>query len=196
MMANGYIHPVADGEITELRDFLLKNSYAMMALVTMRDADQSKDPPRKLEPDFSYYADRLKEKQDYLDKLATMTDAEREAVLDAEYNEAMANAKKFDAQSVIEIQRVVDMRDKVAAWEGGPDGYKAFLLKQLDDAIEHNDADYSATKYVKRQSFEDAWRKAIEDVGKCHGEIAAETARTVSRNRWLSDLWASVDALN
>lgn len=197
MMATGYVHPVADGEITTLAQFALKCSWAMMALVTLRDDDHSGVPPRDLPLKLDYYEERLAEAQKRLDDLATMSDADRAAMIEAEYQTALSDAKEYDAKSAVEIDRVKAMLEQVRAAEGLPEGLKQFMLEQLETTLGRNDgADpYRAVDYVKRRNLDDEWRAAVEAVGRAHGDIEREKALHKSRSQWLAQLWAAVDAL-
>lgn len=190
MMTTDYVHPVADGDITTLRQFALRCSYAMMALVTLRDEDHTKDPPRRLEPNFVYYDEQLKEAQARLDQLARETSAEREARVEAEYQERLASAREFDAKDKIEVDRVRAMLTKVEAWDGGPEGLKDFMLQQLRNSI--SDSGYRAVDYVKRLDPDVEWRNAVDAVGRAHANIEREKALTASRNQWLDQLWAAL----
>lgn len=194
MMATGYVHLVADGEITTVREFALKCSYAMMPMVALRDDDHRKEPPRELPLDLTYYEERLVEAQTRLDSLAMMTDAEREATVEAEYQEELKRAREYDAQADIEYDRVKAMRAKVEAWEGGPEGLKAFMLSQIQTSLGRTDAPYRAVDHVTRRDPDDAWRRAVKDVGEMHGNIEREKALHKSRNAWLAQLWTSLPA--
>lgn len=197
MMATGYVHPVADGEITTLKQFALKCSYAMTALVTLRDNDHRKDPPRELPLDLTYYEERLAEAQKRLNDLAMMTDANRNALIEAEYEKALADAAEYDAKTDIEVGRVKAMREQVRGAEGLPEGLRKFMLDQLNLSLEgaDNPDPYRAVQYVRRRDVDAEWRAAVETVGRAHADIEREKALHKSRSAWLAQLWAAVDAL-
>jgi hypothetical protein len=193
MMATGYVHPVADGEITDLRTFALRCSRGMMALVTMRDAPNDTPIPRQLEPDLEHYEERLAEVQTRLDRLAMETEAEREARVEAEYQEALKSAEEYDAESALERERVITMRAKVEAWQGAPEDLKEFMLSQIDSSLgSPKAAPYRAVDYVTKRDPDEDWRNAVEAVGRAYANIEREKALTKSRNVWLDQLWASL----
>jgi hypothetical protein len=195
MMATGYIHPVADGEITDLKTFALRCSYAMMALVTLRDDDHRKDPPRELPLDLTCYEEKLVEAQKRLDDIAMMTDAQRDAMVEEEYQRDLAGAREFDAEEAVERERVKAMRAKVEAWQDAPEGLKTFMLGQFERTLADDSDPYSAVSYVRRRDIDAEWRKAVEAVGQAHADIDREKALHKSRSAWLAQLWAAVDAL-
>ena len=194
MMATGYVHPVADGEITTLKDFALSCSRAMMALVTLRDEPNGTPIPRELTPNLTYYEERLREAQARLDQLATETEAQRNERVEAEYQEALKSAREYDAKEAVERDRVVTMRAKVEAWQGAPEGLKEFMLSQIDTSI--GKSQYRHADYVTRRDPDEDWRRAVEAVGRAHADIEREHALTKSRNAWLAQLWASLEGLD
>ncbi len=193
MMATGYVHPVADGEITTLKAFALRCSYAMMALVTLRDDDHRKDPPRELPLNLTYYEERLAQAQKKLDDIAMMTDAQRQAMIEENYQSDLAQAQEYDAKAAQEIDRCKAMRAKVEAWTDAPEGLRAFMLDQFDRSLDTTG--YSSVDYVKRRDIDDEWRRAVEEVGTAHAAIEREKALHKSRSAWLAQLWTAVDAL-
>jgi hypothetical protein len=193
MMATGYVHPVANGEITDLKTFALACSRSMMALGTMRDDPNDAPIPRQLEPNLTYYEERLKEAQERLDKLAMETEAEREARVEAEYQKKLKDAEAYDAQATIERDRVVAMRAKVEAWRGAPDGLKEFMLSQIDMSLGRATEPYRAADYISKRDRDEDWRNAVEDVGRAHANIEREKALVKGRNAWLDQLWTSLE---
>ncbi len=196
MMANGYIHPVADGEITDLRAFAIRCARAMMPLVLMRDAPMSEEPPDEFTADTAHYEERLVEAQERLDKLAAATDSERRAIFAAEQLAEEVSRAKYDGEAEVEYQRVSDMLQLVVAWDGGPDGLKKFMLEQLTDALRENNPETYAPYAPKVPTYDEwlerEWKRAIESVGRAYSDIAREKAMTVSRNIWLKQLHASL----
>jgi hypothetical protein len=197
MMANGYIHPVADGEVTEVRDFVLRCARGMGALVLMRDEPMDAQPPRQFEPDLSHYGPALERAQARLDQLSNANSDVSRAMYEAEKAKHESQQAEWEATESAELERVRTMRTKVAALDGLPEGLQAFMLEQLDRALRDN-----APIAYTRQPFPDydtwfdrEWRRAVESVGRAHADIEAEKARVASRNVWLTQLWSALDAL-
>lgn len=200
MMATGYVHPVADGKITTLREFALGCSRGMGALVMMRDDPSGTPIPRQFEPDLGHYHDSLAcAEQRLADLVALDTIEQRTAARNKEYNDREEGAKQRDAAARVEIDRVKAMRDKVVAWTGAPEGIKEFMLEQIDRSLkgaeDYREVDYLPPVKTVAEWYDDAFRKAAQEVGRVHEYIAAEKARTAGRNRWLEQLWASLESV-
>ena len=192
MMATGYVSPVADGEITDLRSFALQCSRAMTALIHLRDEPAS-TPPRQIPLDLVYYEERLTEAQERLNRLAMETEVERDQRTKAEYLKAMKAAEQYDAISAVQYDRVMAMRSKVEAWTGAPEGLKEFMLEQIKVSIGRTDiAPYKAADHVMRHDPDQDWKRAVEEVGRAHADIEREKALNIARNAWLTQLWAGL----
>lgn len=200
MTATGLIHAIIDKDNPlTLRQTLLKGAWQMMALVTKRDDDHSQDPPRELQPSFVYYDKALAEAQARLALFAGPVDALR-ALYDKETADSRQANAEYEATEQAEYDRLKVVRDQIAPLTNLPEGYQQELLRQIDDALEHNDpatmAEFRTNTNPDFDTWRDReWKSAVEKVGRYAGEIEAEKVRTASRNRWLAELWVVVDAL-
>lgn len=195
MMATGYVHPVADGKVTTLRDFALQCARAFGALITMRDDPMDAPIPERLEPNFSFYEGALSKARADLARLSAMSLVEAREAQAAERAEQLAERERYISEREAEFGRVRAMRAATAEWTPDPDcaDLKAFMLDQLDSSLEGGP--YAMPLPPEVEVGE--WHKnAIEDAGKRIGryeaEIAKEISRTAGRNAWLDALRRSL----
>lgn len=196
-MPTGYTADVLDGKITDLRSFAMLCARGMGACITMRDDPWDKPIPEKFEPS-PYYGDRLVEAECALADLHSMTPDEWEAQAEATYVAECKARDEYVARKLAGRDRYDAMIAKVSAWEGAPEGIKSFMLDQLRDARRFDCGDCSYYKEVERLSGEDwkAQREAelMQQSARAAAEWQKEKDRTASRNAWIAQLRASLDA--
>lgn len=193
-MHTGYVHPVADGTISDLRTFALRCARAMGACIMMRDEPMDKEPPKQFEPHLDYHTERLEAAEKRLAELSTMTPEQREEAAEADWRRRVESQRKYDEEDDTEYARIKAMHEGVSAWKGAPEGLREFMLEQLGMSLERGAKHYDllGKKLSTREWYDDAFKRAVEDVGRAHENIARERALTDSRNAWLAQLWASL----
>lgn len=196
-MPTGYTAAVADGSITTLRDFALRCSRGMGALVTMRDEPFDAPVPTRLEPS-RWNEERLAETEAKLAELRAMGPGEKAEVAAAAQAKARASWREGQARKAEQRGRYQAMLERVKAWRTEAEGIRSFMLEQLEMSIEGDCPpidEFDAEPPT--QTADEWWRNALADAERllayhtrAHGE---ELERTAERNRWLAALWASLE---
>lgn len=196
-MPTGYTAGVADGSITEFREFALQCARAFGALVTMRDDPEDAEIPEAFEPS-TYHAKALTEATDRLNRLQEMTDAECDEAAAAEYESSLQRWN--DRQREIdEIEaRYLSMLEQANAYTAPTSDhvrYREFMIDQLEDGLRF---DCSRKHDIKPEPLHGAeWKTqnimSAEDRVRYHAkESAAELERTRQRNDWIRQLRVSL----
>lgn len=195
MMATGYTHPVVSGEITTLREFVLRCARGMGAAVMMRDEPLDKPIPERFEASTSYHDEKIAKARAALEELPALSADDADKRADEEFAAAMARHVEYEAEETAGYERLKRMHDEVRTWKTKAGGIKDFMLGQLNLTIGRGP--YQSEPPV-RMTAEDWRRKAMEkasrDLAYHEVERAKEIERTEERNRWLADLRASLPA--
>jgi hypothetical protein len=189
-------------------DFVLLCARAMVATIMLRDEPLDAPIPEFQPSD--YAAKRLEESKTELARLLAMTDEEKIAFGQSKKDAAIERNKKWIADQQAENARLIEMRDKVKAWQpptSDHDGLKNFMLEQLE--ISMNSVDYYEREIIAaKQSFardyydkafaRDYYDKAVAEAQRGieynAEEDRKERERTDARNRWVRELRASLNA--
>lgn len=197
-MPTGYTAAVKDG--ISFEQFVWTCARNFGALVMMRDEPMSATVPEKFE-ESRYYTTALAAAQDRLATLRAMSPAAAAENARAAYKVAMAAHLKREAEKDDLRARYSVMLIKAQEWvppSAEHQGLKDFMVSQLRESIawdcEPSAAPApvtSATEWLAAQITE------AERAVQYHTNAKAEEAeRTASRNRWISDLRASVPQPN
>lgn len=195
-MSSAYTASVADGEITELKPFVMQLARGMGALVMMRDEPWDAPIPERFEPS-QYNAERLAEAITERDRIRAMTSAEADAAAKAEAEEFDHRAADYRARQAEQRARYQVMIAKVEAWEGAPEGIKEFALSQLSESLEFDCPERSSWSPTRPSEDGVEWRELkIAELDKSilynAKTQAEEEARTEERNAWLVQLRKSL----
>lgn len=193
-MPTGYTYEVAEGKVTELRDFAMRCARGMGALIDMRDERSDAPIPEKLKAS-TYHADHAKEDQAEIDEITAMTMEECRTAALAEQEREVLSICEYQKAEDAKAERYTAMIAKVEAWQGAPDGIKEFMLKQLRDSFEYDcrTTTWTAPKLKEPEEWRnerlDTLRKSLE---RHIAEQAADDARTAERQAWLDQLRESL----
>ena len=195
-MPTGYTAAVADGTITDLCTFALRCARGMGALIAMRDEPHDAPIPAAFEPQTRYHDEALVRLRAELDQLNGASPAEHAWHEKARRAEAEAYRAKYAANNAAQKSRYEAMIAKVRAWTGAPEGLKEFMLEQLQQSVQFDcGGDYlpAVPEEVEPAEWQ-ALNKAriLKDIAYHEGERAKEITRTQERNKWLSQLRASL----
>lgn len=195
-MPTGYTAAVADGKITDLKDFALQCARGMGALIMMRDEPRDAPIPERFEPS-EYNAKKLEETRTERQRLYDMSDADAEAAAQAEYREKVAAKERWLTERTEQRNRYNAMIAKVVQWQRAPEGLKEFMLEQLHRGREFDCPDRDTYWDEPKLLTGAEWRAAkIERVQKdiaYHAEEdAKERTRTEGRNAWIAQLRAAL----
>lgn len=136
-MPTGYTAPVADGKITELKDFAATCAREFMPFIHQRDEHDS--PLRMPEPlENSYYERSLEEAKDEQAEWLSFTEEEKYA----HWSDYFNRTEKRNNEAIAEKNRVeVRYRDMLAQVQsidapGNVQSFKDFLIDQLKESID------------------------------------------------------------
>lgn len=194
MMATGYVHPVADGKVTTLREFALLCARGMMALVTMRDEPLDAPIPDQLEPNTAHHDEKLATAKADMERIAGLSVADARKAAAEDYDARLKEYRDWQSSANAEMSRCQAMLERVNAWEGGPEGLKTFMVEQLNRSIgDGKPVQYDAPVMKTADEWQaDALRRASRDVAYHTVEREKEIHRTEERNKWLADLRRSL----
>ena len=188
-MATGYTHKVMEGEITELREFVLDCARAFTG---------EEGLPELFEADTGYYDARLAELEielDYLNELDEV-DADIEAAKDHTENVTQYLDRCRDREN--KRVRYSLMLEKVRAWELPSEGHeplREFMVTQLIDSIKF-DCDSTMDQYPQAM-IGIHWHRAriasVErDIEDTKSSIEKSISVTEEKNKWLRQLRESL----
>lgn len=192
-MPTGYTHPVAEGEITELKDFAMYCARDFGALISMRDEPMDAEIPEQFEPS-TFYKDKLDEAVEKQKKLLAMSPDEAAAEALADFDRQLAARVKATTEMEEERSRYLDMLAKVQAWKPPTKehkGLKAFMVDQLKQSIEF-DCNPHWSREIKLSSGEEYRQQMLKaceaSIERYTDEHQEELERVANRNAWLKAL--------
>lgn len=200
-MPSGYTAGVADGEVTEFREYALRCARNFGALVMMRDEPFDAEIPEKLEPS-TYHAENLEKCRQELMDLECATEEEIQAMVDADYEKLCAICSEALERKRTERQRYESMLEKARAYVPPTEDHKEyaeFLVKQLEESIKWDcDTTYyeDETKRFDRATWKERkMQKLRENISHHTKGQREENERTEKRNRWVADLRKSLETV-
>lgn len=199
-MPTGYTYSVQNGEVTELKNFILTCAKEFGAFIHMRDDGLS--PDIKYREVGEYYLRRLENTKREFEEFKLLSDEEIQKQLDESYErrikEQKEGLKRFDEQK----QRYLDMIDKVKEWIPPTEDHiklKEFALEQLNSSLEFDCSDSSRNCYLQ-EPFKDtveeyrvykikSYLKDLEYYSKSYRD---ELESVEKANKWIRDLIESL----
>lgn len=192
-MPTGYTAAVQDGTITEFPEFAMSCARAFGALIDMRDSPADAVIPEAFDAP-TYHAKALREAQQRVAELTSMSEEEKIAAAASDYSEKLTRWRESAAKRAEQKRRYEAMLAKVAAWEPPtPEhhGLKQFMLEQLCGSLDFDCGGTPPATPIEQTAEEwhaSAVAQAREDVSYHRKHHAEDCARTASRNQWLADL--------
>ena len=189
-----YTAPVASGEITALREFVLRCARAMMPLASMRDLPMDVPPPERVEPS-QCLVTALRAAESELKRLESLTPEEIRAECHAERSRDLVAATAHEAERVSETARLASMIAAVTEWDGDPH-LREFMLSQLTQSL----GEPSASSDLAAPPADPAlWHRrrvtdSVSEVARWSRRVEEDAARVTRVNAWLSALHASLPA--
>ena len=199
-MPTGYTYSVQNGEVTELKEFMLSCAKGFGAFIHMRDDGISSDI--KYREVGEYYSRRLENTKREFEEFKLLSDEEIQKQLDESYErrakEQKEGLKRFDEQK----QRYLVMIDKVKEWIPPTEDHiklKEFALEQLNSSLEFDCSD-SSRNYYLQEPFKDtveeyrvykikSYLKDLEYYSKSYRD---ELESVEKANKWIRDLIESL----
>ena len=203
-MPTGYTEPVANGEITEFRDFALRCARAFGALIEFRDdAPDAEINVEKIgKQDIEYYERALAHEQERLTQAEAMTYEEAETLAAVAYEDRRLTEEEQRNHDRVEWERYSAMTEKVKAWEPPtPDhqGIKDFMLDQLSissrflDPAENEPTQQNPITRMTAAEYRADKIQLHRRVVEYHQEKLESARRAAEeRRKWVSDLLASL----
>lgn len=196
-MPTGYTNCIKDD--ISLRDFILRCSRAMGALIMMRDDPADAPIPESFEPS-KYHTEKLVGLEKELAELKSMDDAQLNACAEDEYNNAVSDNEKYLREKISLKERYNKMLSAVNSWEPPTQehfGLKSFMQEQIKGSIDFDcDTSYydnkSITKLTGQQWKESRLKTLLKDIAYHTHENGKEVSRTESRNLWIKQLRESL----
>lgn len=197
-MPTGYTADVAEGKVTEFRDFAFQCARAFGALIDMRDDPKDAPIPEKVEAHSSYHETQIAKAKARLDVLRAMSPKQVALAAAAAWADARAYHEKEAAQSAVTRERYNAMLTKVEAWEPpSPDHVemKNFMRQQLRESIDF-DTRYTAPprseSYDPKRWLTTEVERQERSIAYHHKALGEELERTANRNAWLKALRESL----
>lgn len=196
-MPTGYTAPIYEGKEITFPEFAMQCARAFGALITMRDEPADAPVPEDFTPD-TYHSRELAKARASLADMQSWDDGRWEREAAKAYTEAVAYARKRNAESAALRQRYEAMLAQVQAWEPPSADHrelKTFMTEQLAKSVECDcwEADVpvaiAASEYRNQQIA--AAQRSVEYHAREHD---AEVFRAIGRSEWLRDLRASLRA--
>lgn len=191
-MPTGYTAAVENGQMTELRDFILTCARGMGACIMQRD-DPIADPPKHRQPS-GHYVECLATAQADERRLSVMSLTQADVEAETEYVAAVKSYDESTARQVAENARYEAMIDKVVRWvppTSEHEGLKTFMLDQLRTSK----YDYWPKRPVRMDAtmwLATARERAAGRVEYYTREYAEDAERCASQNAWIDALYASL----
>lgn len=196
-MATGYTADVADGKVTDFKDFAMACARAFGALIDMRDDPAGTPIPHVITPS-DYNAKRLAEAKKRMTDLEAMSLPEREAAAEKAHADKLASHERYVSGIEATKSRYLAMIAKVERWQPPtPDhsGMKSFMLDQLRDSVKFDCTGLSVsapTKMTAAEWYAATAEQCSKDILYYSTEQAKEDERAASKTRWIAALRASL----
>lgn len=200
-MPTGYTAGVADGTVTDFKQYAIQCARNFGALILMRDEPLDAEIPEKFEPS-NFELNNLVKAEKELGEMLSLSDSQLKLKMEAEFDAEMKSYQRFVAERREKRKRYEAMLDKAKRYRPPtPDheGYAKFLVTQLEESINWD----CGEKYLnppKQQTLEEwktqrleSLRRAISRSRERHKE---EAERTNQRNEWVAKLRESIAELD
>lgn len=194
-MPTGYTSFIEDGQIDNGKDFLLLCARAFGACVTMRDEPLSKPIPNEMKVD-DYYITSLEKALQRQAKYENMTIEEAVAQCTQEFERRNQDYIQRQQKRQTMKERYQQVLEEVKTWEPPTpehENLKKFAIEQIEICLPDCDYSYDPPKKVEPEVWlAEKIKDATSDVAYARKNLAEEKERISRRNKWLSDLRASL----
>lgn len=194
-MPTGYTAMLTEQENVSFARFALQCARGFGACLLQRD-DDFNDLPNPYQKVADYYSRTLKETKELLEHVRTL---EGQALIDyvqaKDEQEYLSSLISFGSM-VNENARYALMKREVMAWIPPTHEHKElknFMLQQLEMSTWKN-----LTAPVRQNSDPETWKKKEiqrleQEIAYYENQIQEEEARVAGRNKWIRDLYASLN---
>lgn len=199
-MPSGITAPIANGEMTSGKEFLLRCSRQFGALVHMRD-DSLDDEIKLQEVSTGYHDNSIAQAREALHALKNLTLAEAAVAIEQEYqSELKRHKERLDSKAELK-NRYIEMMEKIQDWEPPTpehENLKEFAMRQLNEGIDW-DCDTKYEQEPVRMDPQDWIDRQIEryehDIKWNKEQKEKEIERVKENNEWVLTLVDSLKEL-
>lgn len=195
-MPTGYTADVQSGKVTTFPEFAMQCARAFGALISMRDDAPDARVPDMIEPNTSYYDERLAQATADLERLRAMTPQQAQEEAERVYESAYAEWVKYEARKAEERARYEAMLEQVKAWEPPTFNHiemKKFMIQQLEESIRF---DCGTSEPPQPRNAQDWHQEAVASARRSllylTEQRAEEIDRAASRTAWIQALRKSL----
>lgn len=197
-MPTGYTYGVQNGEVTELKDYILQCARNFGACVHMRGEDFNSKP--KLREVDNYYLRKLEEANKKLEEYKLKSDEDFYQEMIQLYKKRNKEKQDYAKEKEICKQRYLDMLEKVKNWKAPTKDHinlRKFAIEQLESSI---DFDCSHSEYLEPTPIPtlDEYKQwelngIIKDINYYSKAYQDEIENTNKANKWITDLYYSLE---
>lgn len=192
-MPTGYTANIADGITFE--EYAWRCARAFGALINMRDDPSDAPIPEELKID-PYHLKEMRKSEAELNLLSGMTEIEIEAMVEKEYNEAIAERNESIAKNHDLMEKYAAMLSQVRAYvPPTPDHIelKVFMEEQIVKSMDFDNmlkyyADNPIIKKPVMRRVTDKVKSVKDSINYHIEEYKQEVNRTNDRNAWIKAL--------
>lgn len=199
-MPTGYTCKIQNGEITEVKDYILECARGF-GVSNCIIKENGKVRIKFQEAD-NYYLDSLDEYKKKLDELNQLTDEEIQKIIDEKYQNKLKELDEGLEKFKKEKQRYLDMLGKVNDWQPPTNNHnrlKEFAKEQLEESLEFDCSDITKNYYLTKPNKETVkeYRNheksfLVESIERSALRYKQELERVDFNNNWIKNL---VDSL-
>ena len=197
-MPTGYTAGVADGTVTEFKEYALICARAFGATIMLRDEPLSSEIP-EFEPS-DYHTKALERVESELRSLSSMDDQQLRDVHRKETNDRVKHANNAISENIQRRERYEAMLVKAKEYKSPSSDHNAFskfLVSQLEESVPFDCNNDYWTGELEEVSFDEWKAKKVSnlkrDIGHHKKRHSEEVERTDSRNRWVRQLKESLE---
>lgn len=197
-MPTGYTCGVQNGEATELKDYILQCARNFGACIHMRDEDFKNKP--KLREVNDYYLKQLERANKELEEYKLKTDEDFYQEMIKTYKRRKEEKENYLKEKEIHKQRYSEMLEKVKNWKPPTEDHiklREFAIKQLECSIDFDCGCSSWLEPTPMPTLEEY--KQIElncivnSIKRYSESYQAEVENTIKANKWITDLYESLE---
>lgn len=195
-MPTGYTEIIDDHEDATFEQYVWRCARGLGPLLHMRDDSLEADIREPKENEWGdFYPRNLKTAKARLAELLSMSEEQRRAACQSEYNNLIARWEEGARREAEIDARYQSMREKVEAWtppSKDHEGLKKFMLDQLVESRRFSGVGERPKRPTPRDWFNSAVASAKSDVDYYTKKLADEQENVQKAREWIETLKKSV----
>jgi hypothetical protein len=194
-MATDYTECIRKG--ISFKNFVLRCSRVMGALVEMCDDPLDAPIPKEIKPSNDYVED-LEKAKTYLNKLLTMNLTEAKINAQKEYDREIKSNIKYEKEKKELLKKYDLMLDKVREWQPPTQdhvNFKEFMIEQITKSIEWDCTPYNKNTVLlsPEKWLDNEIIKTKKNISYYENEQNEEIERCKANTKWIQDLMKSLE---